>query len=660
MSWDEALFSFAWTRARRWANAVPAEVLARRFEVEPEREHLERLARLLTGHPLTVVLTADAGGISGDQLFLPRTFDLASTSAENAEAARLRVVWSTMVLALQRAPWPADDARRGGGRAASRLPARARGLFCEGPRGLAMALAAPVIRAAVLEAFPSLEPRLASLEGATVRSRPTPPREHRRARAIEATVRLALRGSADGSLEPEAWEWARLAHEGVAPPLPPARRTLFAAEKEPPPVDWWGLPLALAASPLPKNVPKEQADALSGGTEAQRRSSSTPVARVDEPEQQLAENPLVHSFEKVHTLEEYKGGSKRIDGDDELAAHQKALDELDLRQVIRSHQRARSVYRADLLLDASVGELEGDDEGPAEALYDEWDEARSTWKRAWCRLTTRQVELATDAALRLREVRGRLTRTTTGLRMVFEQLEASRAWKLRQRSGSDVDVDALVARFGALRAGHCSDDRLYLHRRRHSRDTAVLVLLDASLSTDAWVANRRVMDVEREAVIALGDALDGLFDEVAVAAFTSQSRRDCRFLVAKGFRESWAVGAQRVVSLEPHGFTRIGPALRHATAELAKCGARQKLLLLVSDGKPSDVDRYEGRYGVSDVHRAVLDAQAVGVVTHALAVDPAAKAWLPSMFGHGRASVVARPEDLVLALAKVTSTALRA
>jgi nitric oxide reductase NorD protein len=160
-------------------------------------------------------------------------------------------------------------------------------------------------------------------------------------------------------------------------------------------------------------------------------------------------------------------------------------------------------------------------------------------------------------------------------------------------------------------------------------------------------------------VIALGDALDGLFDEVSVAAFCSQTRRDCRFLVAKDFDEPWTTGARKVMSLTPAGFTRIGPALRHATRKLMDCGARKRMLLLVSDGKPSDLDRYEGRYGVADVHRAVLEAQGQGVVMHALAVDPAAKGWLPSMFGAGRASVVNRPEDLVSALGLVTSTALR-
>jgi nitric oxide reductase NorD protein len=188
----------------------------------------------------------------------------------------------------------------------------------------------------------------------------------------------------------------------------------------------------------------------------------------------------------------------------------------------------------------------------------------------------------------------------------------------------------------------------------------VFVLLDSSLSTDGWVAGRRVIDVEKAAVIALGDALDGLFDDVAVAGFCSQTRRDCRFLLAKDFGDTWAVGARRVASLQPAGYTRIGPALRHASVLLQASAARRKLLLLVSDGKPSDADRYEGRYGMNDVRRAVTDAQRDGVHIHAIAVDPSAQRWLPTMFGHGRATVVQQPNQLVNALAHITAAVLRA
>ncbi|MBE2252470.1 MAG: hypothetical protein IAE78_23255 [Myxococcus sp.] len=633
MAWDEALFSMAWGKAQRLLDKGPSsEALERRVDVEPQRARLEALARLLTGAPITVTLTADEGGVSGDTFFLPRFFDVAPTAELNRQALVLRVAWSAVVNTLT-PPGSGDPL-------------------------LDMALLAPVVRGRLLDEFPSLTAALPRLERACAEGRATPAPADPRGQAIEATVRLALVQPPDEALAPQAWAFARAALAGARPKLPTSPSRWWRAHQRPGPVALWGTLFPRPAAPASVKAPPTDAEALPGGTEVQKRAVSQ-VERIKEPEQQLSENPLVHSFEKVHTAEEYKGGSKRIDGDDELAAHQKALDELDLRQVVRSHQRAKSLYRADVLLDGPSGDLDDDSAGPAEALYDEWDEARRQWKRGWCRLTTRVVPVTATADETLRQLRLKMARTTTGLRLVFEQLEAARAWRLRQRSGTDVDIDAVVARYGALKAGECSETRLYATRRRRSRDTAVLLLLDASLSTDAWVANRRVLDVEKESVLALGDALEGLFDEVAVAAFCSQTRRDCRFLVAKGFREPWSVGARRLVSLEPHGFTRIGPAIRHATAELSACGARQKLLLLVSDGKPSDVDRYEGAYGVADVHRAVLDGQAAGVVTHALAVDPAAKAWLPAMFGHGRASVVARPDDLVTVLARVTSTALR-
>ncbi len=663
MAWDEALFGAAFHSARRWFSPrASREVMTRRVDVEPERQRLEVLARLLTSAPVTLTPSDEPGGHRGDVLYLPRHFDFAPTRELNHAALLARLVWTCSSRAL-------GITRPAGLKAEDLL--------------LATALAAPATRQRLLHDAPMLAGLLPRLERAMIEARPTPPRDELRAQAVEAFVRLTLGAdrwpaSLEGELSDEAWSWAEAALASVParraegprsalcealrrlPPLPDSTRRWLRGGWHETAVPLWGELLPPVARGLVAPAPKPGADAssLPGGTEVQKRVVTQPQ-RLEEPQDQLAENPLVHSFEKVHTLETYKGGSKRIDGDDELTAHQKALDELDLKQLVRSHQRARSLYRADVLIDGAVGDLEDASTGPAEAIYDEWDEARQRWRRDWCRLTTREVALAADADDALRALRGRLVRTTAGLRAVFEQLEAARAWRLRQVSGPDVDVDALVARYGALRAGQSTHSRLYAARRRHTRDTAVLVLLDASLSTDAWVANRRVMDVEKEAVIALGDALDGLFDEVCVAAFCSQTRRDCRFLLAKSFEEPWAAGARKVMSLSPGGFTRIGPALRHATRLLLDCGARKRLLLLVSDGKPSDLDRYEGRYGVADVHRAVLDAQASGVVVHALAVDPAAKAWLPAMFGAGRASVVGRPEELVRVLATVTSTALR-
>lgn len=676
MAWDEALFSAAFDATRRWLGPREDGALReRRVALEPELVRLERLARLLTGLPLTLQLTDDAGGWCGDTLLLPRALDGAPTRELNEAAAVARLAWAC--------------ASRLGGLVLPRGTSGALAL-------VATALAAPVTKARLLDEAPTLAGLLPRLERAVREGRVVAADAPVTTWAVENLVQLAL-GAAPAALggPPAAKAWALAAWElapqptlasasvqepapvggpctlerrvalsaalGRLPPLPAARRRLFSrAAPRPAPVWLWGELLPASRSQpgqAPPDAQDDTAGAGPGATERQKKVTGR-LERLEEPENQLAENPLVHSFEKVHTLETYKGGSKRIDGDDELAAHEKALDELDLRQVVRSHQRARSLYRADVFLDGGNGLDDGPDQAPAEFRYDEWDEARHQWLREWCRVTSKEVPVVEDADARLREVRAAMARTTTGLRRVFEQLEAGRAWRLRQRQGPDVDVDAVICRYGALKAGHTGEDRLYASRRRHTRDTAVLVLLDASLSTDSWVANRRVMDVEREAVVALGDALEGLFDEVGVSAFCSQTRRDCRSLTIKRFDEPWALGARRLVSLEPAGYTRIGAAVRHATEQLLRCGAKKKLLLIVSDGKPSDLDRYEGRHGVADVHRAVTDAQQAGVVAHALAVDPAAHRWLPAMFGHGRASVVDRPERLVHALATVTSTAL--
>lgn len=103
----------------------------------------------------------------------------------------------------------------------------------------------------------------------------------------------------------------------------------------------------------------------------------------------------------------------------------------------------------------------------------------------------------------------------------------------------------------------------------------------------------------------------------------------------KGWNDPWPVARDRLRAIAPQGYTRIGPALRHATAGLAAESADQRLLLLVSDGKPTDYDRYEGRYGVGDIRQALREADRVGVRVHALAVDAVARDYLPPMFGRG-------------------------
>src|SRR6185436_2228359 len=169
----------------------------------------------------------------------------------------------------------------------------------------------------------------------------------------------------------------------------------------------------------------------------------------------------------------------------------------------------------------------------------------------------------------------------------------------------DVDVPACVEAFADRRAGAPADDRLYVASRPGRRDLAIAVLVDASASTDAWVsAGLRVVDVEKEALVLLLEALGALGDRHAVLAFSGEGRDAVRVATVKGFDErAGPSAAQRVAALEPDGYTRVG-------AERA----RQRLLLLLSDGKPNDVDEYGGPYGIEDTRQAVAEARLQGLV----------------------------------------------
>ncbi|MCB9709127.1 MAG: VWA domain-containing protein [Myxococcales bacterium] len=356
---------------------------------------------------------------------------------------------------------------------------------------------------------------------------------------------------------------------------------------------------------------------------------SPEVVTMDDNEQ--ADNPLVHSFEKLHTAEEYQGGRKALDDEDELALHQEALDELDLRKVIRTAAQARSVYRMDAMLTPNHTDLL---EAPSDAMpqyrYDEWDCGESRYKKEFCHVYLEtQAPVSEDLFVKPEFP----WEHVAGVRRAMERLDLSWKSKSRQTDGPECDLDALVARYADLKSGHTPSDACYIERRRAERDLGVMILVDASLSSDAWIDNKRVLDTTKQAVAALGQAAQAIGEHFALAAFHSHSHRDCRFVMLKNFNEHWALGQRRLAAVRPSGYTRIGPAIRHAVTILNESKRRRRLLLVFTDAKPTDYDRYEGKYGIEDVRRSLEEGRESGVHTFAIAIGKRRQAHLPRMFG---------------------------
>jgi len=234
------------------------------------------------------------------------------------------------------------------------------------------------------------------------------------------------------------------------------------------------------------------------------------------------------------------------------------------------------------------------------------------------------------------------------IRRRFELLRAQRQRVYRQLDGDELDLAAYVESQADFRAGLPMAQRLYQSERRSRRDLAIMLLVDVSGSTDGWIApGRRVIDVEREALLLVCIALNGLVAPYSVLAFSGEGPQAVVVRSVKRFDEPYDdVTAQRIAGLEPEYYTRAGAAIRHASALLLREPAEHRLLLLISDGKPNDIDAYEGRYGVEDMRQAVTEARLQGLSPFCLTIDRQAASYLPAVFGAHQYALLPHPQLL--------------
>jgi nitric oxide reductase NorD protein len=255
----------------------------------------------------------------------------------------------------------------------------------------------------------------------------------------------------------------------------------------------------------------------------------------------------------------------------------------------------------------------------------------------------------------------RHAREVQQVRRRFERLRPQRMRLGRQLDGAEVDISAYVTGFADRRAGGVADDRLYEAVYPMRRDIAIMLLVDISGSTDSWVAgSRRIIDVEKEALLLVCEALDALGDRYSVLAFSGEGPEAVSLLCVKEFGERHGSAVRsRIGALEPDRYTRAGAAIRHATAALCRERARHRLLLVLSDGKPNDVDMYEGRYGIEDTRQAVAEARLQGLHPFCVTVDRQAPVYISRIFGPGAYAVLRNAERLPAVLIDVVRRLLK-
>lgn len=481
--------------------------------------------------------------------------------------------------------------------------------------------------AAVLAENPGLERPYRELCRAFLVARPRralPPMEAR----VEQIV-LSLLGDED-TVPPPLWD--STADDMLALQAPAGYQAFL-------PVPLWGDTWSREAGSTVRS-----SDEPAGASDLAASNTRKRFAARREADQAQRKDPFIlNRFEKILAMAEMVNVNRPSDDDEDENA-EKALDETEEIPLSKHHGKPATKLKFDLDLPPEAVDTAS---LTAELSYPEWDYTRRAYLPNHCRvLAARATEQGetwepdVEARRRIRRVR----RQFEALRPKHEVLRA-------QAEGEEIDVDAAVRARTDLCSGGCGSDRVYLASRRQANDLAVTLLVDVSLSTDAWVENRRILDVEKEALLVLAHGLSACGDSHAIVTFTSRRRSWVRVETLKDFDEPLGDAVvRRISALKPGYYTRIGAGIRHATAKLSERPNRQRLLLVLTDGKPNDIDHYEGRFGIEDTRRAVIEARRAGVNVFGVTVDREAQSYFPTLFGRGGYAIVNQVAKLPSAL----------
>lgn len=275
--------------------------------------------------------------------------------------------------------------------------------------------------------------------------------------------------------------------------------------------------------------------------------------------------------------------------------------------------------------------------------YDEWDRELSDFRTGWCRVIEKKVKQGDRTFVEL--ARSRYRGVISSIRHQFQLMKPENLTRVnREIDGEEYDLNAVIDHVVDKRADGLQSDRLYTKKLRRQRDVAVSILLDQSSSTARTITRnplqpythpgRRIIEIEKEGLVLMSEALEAVGDIYSIYGFTSEGRRNVKFYVVKDFGEKYSDETERRIGgITFQNNTRLGAAIRHAAAKLLKQEARTKLLIVLTDGRPYDHDYGDARYAREDVREALTEAKTTGITPFCVTIDRESESELKDLYG---------------------------
>jgi len=277
-----------------------------------------------------------------------------------------------------------------------------------------------------------------------------------------------------------------------------------------------------------------------------------------------------------------------------------------------------------------------EDESLPPRLYPEWDYSTQVYRPDWVSVYE-HLHPSGDASVieKLLAKHGALAKR---LKRIIDMLKPQQKVRVRyQEEGAELDLDVALRSLIDFRSGAQPDPRINMSHKHDGRSVAVSLLVDlsASLNDVPEGCAQTKLELSQEAVSLLGWAVEQMHDAFAIGGFHSDTRHDVRFMHLKGYKEHWGHDVMaRLAAMQADYSTRMGAALRHAGEHLSHQPADKRLLLVLTDGEPADIDVTDNRMLIEDARMAVRELGQKGVYTYCINLDPKADDYVADIFGN--------------------------
>jgi nitric oxide reductase activation protein len=308
----------------------------------------------------------------------------------------------------------------------------------------------------------------------------------------------------------------------------------------------------------------------------------------------------------------------------------------------------------------SFNELEGKEPVSDPFHYSEWDYQIQLERPAWATVLEKRAKSG-DLAV-IDAITAQYKREIHRMKFLLDAMQPQGVQRIRKlEDGDEIDINAAIQSFTDIRLGNQPDPRIMMRSVRKTRDFSILVLLDLSESTNEKVQDQEysVRELTQQACVLLADAINKVGDPFAIHGFCSDGRHDVEYTRFKDFDQHWdETPKAKLAGMTGQLSTRMGAAIRHAGHHLKLQRSAKKLLIVITDGEPADVDVRDPQYLRMDTKKAVEEVARDGVITYCMSLDPRADNYVSRIFGQNNYMVVDHvqrlPEKLPLLYAGLT------